>query len=114
MSVALPKGIRIGPFAYKVVSKRAELNQRRVDYAERDLVGQCDHRELTIAVDSALAPAVQRETLLHEVMHAIYALVGAEGQKLTEEETILRIVPSLLDTLQRNPELAAFMLEVEG
>lgn len=107
----IPHSVKVGPHTYKIVRKRGEMNQKRIDMAERDLVGQCDHAILQITVDPDLANGAQKDTLLHEVLHAVYNVVGAEGQKLAEEETIVRLTPTLLDTLQRNPGLVAYLTE---
>jgi hypothetical protein len=78
------------------------------------LFGRYDSHESKITIDGSGHPSVQRETLLHEILHAIigHTNLSSEGGPLSgdaEEAVIRAISPMLLDTLRRNPKLASYL-----
>lgn len=97
-----PRHIQVGPFRYRV----------RVD--QIDDCGTTDPDRLTITLRESNPSDVQRETLLHEVLHAVLANCGlAKELGDDQEEHVVRALsPILLDTFDRNPRLVDFLLEV--
>lgn len=60
--------------------------------------GLCDHGSATIALSDGMVSAVQRNTLLHEMVHAIAALQGLEMSEaeVSAIATGLATIPQLL------------------
>jgi hypothetical protein len=56
-------------------------------------------------------PDQQRDTLLHETIHMVAQLVDVEGKKF-DERTVNVLATQLLDTLRRNPDLVAYLMEI--
>lgn len=102
-----PRFIHVGPYEYSV-------DQGTVAVAALDAGddGSCDFHDVRITVNPARPEQVQRDTLLHEVLHAIGALTGlrAELGDEAEERVVSRLGSALLDTLRRNPELVEYLL----
>lgn len=103
----LPESIDVGPFTYTVVTD--ELDVLRTCVSEhKELLGFHDEKALRIVVDPSQAPGQQRDTLLHELLHAVAAMTGADlGDN--EEKVVRRLSPALLDLLRRNPNLVRFL-----
>lgn len=83
-----------------------------------DGVGHTDSDIGLIAVRAQeSSPTQQRDTLLHEVIHAVLQLVYLDGasdhfkSKDASERVISALATHLLDTLRRNPELAPYLME---
>lgn len=81
-------------------------------------LGVCQFYENRIAVSTGQAVSQERDTLLHEVLHALVranrlhrAPFGPLGNHDKEELAVALLATSLLDTLRRNPSLAAFLLD---
>lgn len=60
-----------------------------------------------------------RDTLLHEIMHALLNLSGLTSHGVLEdanvaEHVISSLAPLLLDTFRRNPEVVKFLFETGG
>ncbi len=106
----LPRRIHVGPHIYSVVCDAAAMAAECRDAGE-DLVGRCSHRTLTIHIEPDQARSQMRDTLLHEVLHAVANMTALDGEwgDEREEEVILRLAPALLDVLRRNPRLVAFL-----
>lgn len=96
----LPKVVRIGPWKFDVVQRDMQ-----------DKSGLCDFDQCDIIINSRIVEQAQRETLLHEVLHAVMDATGLDewlGEEQTED-AVRRLSPMLLDTLQRNVELVDYL-----
>lgn len=88
----------------------------RVSYEDASrLIGQSNPEQQTITLRPSIAPMCLRDTLLHEVLHAICDMTGIAKDLGAEEEekAVNRLGPALLDTLRRNPALVTFLTEQE-
>lgn len=75
-----------------------------------DLEGDCglmEFKPLRISVGRDMAPDEERESLLHEVMHAIEYQQGLE----LKEDQIRQLSIGLFEVLRNNPKLAHYLLE---
>lgn len=104
----LPSNIKVGPHVYTVTGD--ETTVRAEEHALNDkLRGWTDHQKLLIGVDPKLALGMQRQTLWHEVKHAVADLPSSDNVKRTEEEWISRTAQMEVAVLRDNPELVAFL-----
>ena len=98
--MTFPRQVRIGPYRYKVMDRRGGTD-----------LGECevDHLLLHISVGQPLDS--ERDTLLHEVLHACIAHSGLDRRLAddVEEDVIRSLSPVLLDTLQRNRALVRYL-----
>jgi hypothetical protein len=65
--VTRPRKLCTGPFVWQI----------RWEPIDADHYGETDQSELVIRVRPGLAPDFERETLMHEVLHACSTLSGA-------------------------------------
>lgn len=87
-------GVKVGHYTYRVV--------HIVGLSDgRELAGQVDYTTQEIRLRPGLTPAHQRETLLHEVLHAIDDFMGID---LTEKQ-VGRLANGLAMVLADNPAL---------
>ena len=72
-----------------------------------------DHSKGHIRIARGNLRRANRGLLLHEVLHELWQKADLRRflSVKTEELVIDALVPWLLDTLRRNPDLAAFLLE---
>lgn len=89
------KQLKIGPFTFVV--KREHVD---------GLVGECRLEQNEIAVRPGLNPAVELETLVHEMLHAVFHLNGLAQQwgDQIEEQVILRSSPFIYAFMRDNPK----------
>lgn len=98
-----PRSVRIGPHRWRI--KRSAID------ADPDLYGRTVERRLTILLAPGSAPSQLRDTLVHELLHAIWSqcalgdLTDDDGQ----ERVVGSLAPWLLGALRDNPELVAFL-----
>ena len=98
----LPSVVRVGFREYLVQQWKplSATSARRL--------GECDHLELVIRIREDLAPALQAETLLHEVLHCAFWTGGIED-KDDEERTVSVLSTQLAQIWRDNPKLVAFL-----
>lgn len=68
--------------------------------------GVCYHGKCTINVNPTQSDENARDTLLHEVIHAL----ETEGQLKMNERQVRLLATLLLAALRQNPKLVAFLL----
>lgn len=102
-----PKVIYVGTFDYDVEVKKLQT----------DLFGETDNTNSTISLHKKQSLANLRDTLMHEVLHAVFfasgicRLLGWDNE--TEEKAIRMLTPWLLQLIQENPALIEFLTAVE-
>ena len=110
--VKLPRNVKVGPHLFSIRCDRKGMD--KVCRTESsDLPGHTDTTHLANTTDPDQAPGQLRDTLLHEVLHAICDTTGLahSWEQSNEEDAIRRICPMLLDTLRSSPSLVAFLVE---
>jgi hypothetical protein len=108
--VKLPKKLRIGPHIYTVSGDLADIEHDSREQGSA-LNGSCDKNRLRITVAPDQAHTKAAETIVHETLHALTALVGLadEWSDTREEQVVSRLAPALCDLLRRNPRLVAYV-----
>jgi hypothetical protein len=97
-----PKKIKVGPYNYTV-----ELYPNS-EYSDH---GACVYTHQTIFLNHNQHPERAGDTLLHEVLHAIWDLSGFDQVAELNEENIVRSMATWLSlTLKENPKLVDFII----
>jgi hypothetical protein len=91
----LPEYLKIGPFNYKL-----DLHEGYWNKDDERVYGEVDERNCTINLDIDASPEIIRESVLHEVVHAILMMYERD-----DEELVRLLTPMLLQVLQDNPKL---------
>lgn len=103
-----PKAVQVGPHRYKLqIGRDAIAKASHADGAT--LMGWTDKAAHRIAVDPDQSLSSQRDTVLHECLHAIAESVHIGLTPDDEEALVRRLAPALLDLLRRNPKLTAWL-----
>ena len=66
-----PPSVRVGTVTYRVTDDPDEWIRKEHAEQDKSKLGRTEHREATIWLDPDAAPTVKRQTLWHEVMHAL-------------------------------------------
>lgn len=72
-----------------------------------DAWGSTDAATAVVRVVDGQGPFQERDTLLHEILHAALLVMG-QGR---EEDVVRALTPVLLDVLRSNKPLTAYLLE---
>lgn len=108
--VSLPRLIRVGARRYTVRCNQSAIDSESVE-AGAELHGVTNNTAMRIVLNPKNSEDRQRDTLLHEALHAMFNVAGID-QDLgsdTEERVVNRLAPILLDVLTRNPALTEYL-----
>ena len=103
----LPDHVQVGPMRYTLA-----VNQAAINTEGHEAFGRTHHKAQTIQLAEGQGADQEADTVLHETLHACFAIsgIGASVSTAEEERIVAAISPLLLDTLRRNPELVAYLL----
>lgn len=100
--MSLPSRIKIGAADYELVI--GPIN-------DSDEYGNCDTHAQRITISNNQTAQSAGDTVLHEIIHAIWNESGLAFIKRPDEEAIVRITATWLKLVFRdNPDLAPFIL----
>lgn len=111
-----PKSIQVGPlrlnieFIDNVAEKISHGQPATNEDASAITYGCLSYKDQTIYLASNQQSDITADTLLHEVLHAIWSTVGGWAYTEADEERIVSMLSgTLLDTLRRNKELTRYL-----
>jgi hypothetical protein len=109
-----PTQVDIGPFAWEIVYDSEELRHLHRVGAE-DMWGCTLVDQHKMLIDDSRSLRAVKETVLHEVFHAILATYGIrmpDGKEENfdkEERFVLTFSPMVFDVFLRNPKLTGWL-----
>lgn len=74
------------------------------------LAGECSNGKQRIKIESGNASSYERDTVLHEILHAI----DYNMQSKMNERQVATMASGLLAVLQENPSLVEYLLDKSG
>ena len=108
--MSTPTSVRVGPYTYtiKVDAERIKELEKESD---TDLFGMTTHGHLEIVLQPDVADTVLRETMLHEVLHAVLFNTGLSDRMTdkAEEHLVRALSPALFALLRENPDLVRYL-----
>lgn len=110
LGVPPPSQVEVGPYTYRIEFRDSKLMEKHF----HDL-GWSFGAQQIIIVDAGLTGNRVRETVLHELMHACQDAKDRDGveEPMTADEFIERTAPTLIEVLQRNPQLVEWLTQPE-
>ncbi len=100
----LPKRLKIGNMVYDLVI--SGTGQER----ETHTLGQCVYNDQVIRLGPTMKRQQARDTLMHEVFHALMHVYGIVPEKDGGEEHLCSVLPMALDMFRRvNPKVWQFI-----
>jgi len=100
----IPKKIKVGPYDYTISVEDEDWLH------SHDTYGQCYDIKRRISIVVLDNPCVV-ETLLHEILHACYAVMDLK-EKEGEETTVTRLATALTMVFRDNPDLVDLIKEL--
>lgn len=94
----IPAKIKVGHLVVDVI----EMDQKEADSIGAD--GLFSYRHATMRINVEQHPSQLVETLLHECLHALWAVAGFNARD-EEEDIVTRLTPLLLTLFLDNPSL---------
>lgn len=93
----------------RVAHKSYSLKWADYGLTDEPCNGICDHEGSKVLVYNKLTGWDRKETLLHEVMHAVWHMWNMRDEA-GEEETVSAMARGLTTVFKDNPELAKYLI----
>lgn len=105
-----PTHVRVGPYTYTVKVDAERIKELEKE-SDTDLYGITTHGHLEIVLQPDVADMVLRETLLHEILHAVLFNTGLSDRMTdkAEEHMVRALSPALFSLLRENPDLVRYL-----
>lgn len=103
--MTLPERIIVGPITYSVALDETDGEES----GNQRTLGETNTAKQQIEVWAHQGPDQMRETLWHEVIHTVLEGLGIRHN----EQLVVGLAMMTLDTLRRNPDLAAYLIAEE-
>ena len=91
----IPRYLKIGPFNYTV-----ELHDGYWNKDDVRVYGEVDERVATINLDVDASHEIVRDSVVHEILHAILMMYDRD-----DEDLVRILAPMLLQVMRDNPKL---------
>jgi hypothetical protein len=101
--------IQVGPYSLRV-QMFDQVDMTDASDPDIKLSGRLKLDEQAIHVADTQKGVCLADTILHEVLHAVWAVAGGWSWDVDEERVIYTISTTLLDTLRRNPQFVKFLV----
>lgn len=110
----LPRRLNAAPHVMSILYD----DDNRLNEVE-DLNGLCDFDTGRIWIDRDQTPLMEKDTVLHEILHALLDQTGAKRRFKEvgsdfEEELVSELTPRLLQVLRDNPVIVRYLTEAVG
>lgn len=102
--------VKVGPFIYDIKLDAARIRELEKEN-DMELFGFTTHNKLEIVINPDMADSMLRETVLHEILHAVIYATGL-GDRFTEkqEEHLVRALsPALFQFILDNPTVVRYL-----
>ena len=107
-----PIEVWVSGLPFQVIYDAAALGLKAMDERAEPALGHCDYSTLTMVVDDRMPEPKIRDTLFHEILHAIWHTTGLTsrvGTEISEEEVVAAMATEIVHVLRVNDDLAAYL-----
>lgn len=110
----IPSYVDIGPYRLKIELVDDPGQYLKIPAGpDVDMFGCFRLIHETIYVCKHLKPVSMADTLLHEILHAVWTVgTGSSGGALEEEEVVSMMSTLMLDVIKKNPQLIKYIGQV--
>ncbi len=99
----LPRRVKVGPFVYTI--ERWDV----ADARDKREFGNCDPALHVIKIDTQYSDSIVANTLLHEILHAVWNAWGL-GDSEEEEKAVNNLANGLQAVFNDNPAIRNYFL----
>lgn len=105
---------KLRPKIIKVMGKDYGLKFIDVSPIEHANLGQCDHKKMLICIQEEQVPVEELDTVIHEILHAIWYQMSIGEGPMEEEPIVRRTANGLLQVILDNPSLLKYASAIKN
>ena len=77
-------------------------------------LGLCNNHQFIIVIKDGQHPIEEADTLLHEILHAIWYCMSVSMGGADEEQIVRRLASGMLSVMMDNPELLKYFQSIQN
>lgn len=77
-------------------------------------VGMCNQTQCIITVQEDQHPVEEADTLLHEIMHAVWYCMAIPDENVNEEQAIRSMATGMMAVIMDNPKLLKYFQSIQN
>ena len=108
------KHVKLRPRIIKVLGRAYVISYEPALNLGATSVGLCDNSNLVIHVLDGQHPVEEYDTLIHELLHAIWFIMSIDYGGLDEESVVRRLASGLTGVFLDNPELLTYLQSIKN
>ncbi|AUO78191.1 hypothetical protein RSEGYP2_32 [Ralstonia phage RsoP1EGY] len=94
------------PHSLRIMGRKFRVSYK--DDLDGDL-GYCEPTKCKIEIENGQHPVEEADTVLHEVLHAVFYLMDIGLSAEEEEHVVRKVVTGLTQVFQDNPRLLTYL-----
>jgi len=108
------KHVKYRPVELKIMGRKYVVNWYLETPMGQMNLGQCDNRHMIIDMLAVQHPAEEADTLIHEVLHAIWYTMSISEGGADEEAVVRRMATGLTQVFLDNPHFLKYLSSVKN
>ena len=108
------KHVKLRPRIIKVLGRAYVISYEPALNLGVPNVGLCDNSNLVIHVLDGQHPVEEADTLIHELLHAIWFIMSIDQGGVDEEAVVGRLASGLIGVFLDNPELLVYLQSIKN
>jgi hypothetical protein len=105
---------KLRPKVIKVMGKDYHIRFIATTPIAHENLGQCDHKKMMIAIEEDQVPVEELDTVIHEILHAIWYQMSIGEGPMEEEPIVRRTANGLLQVILDNPALLKYASAIKN
>lgn len=105
---------KLRPRVIKVMGKNYQIKFVNTSPIAHENLGQCDHKKMLICIEEEQVPVEELDTVIHEILHAIWYQMSIGEGPMEEEPIVRRTANGLLQVILDNPELLKYSSAIKN
>ena len=108
------KHVKLRPRIIKVLGRAYVISYEPALNLGVPNVGLCDNANMVIHILDGQHPVEEADTLIHELLHAIWFIMSIDQGGVDEEAVVGRLASGLIGVFLDNPELLAYLQSIQN
>ncbi len=108
------KHVKLRPRTIKVLGRTYVCSYEPALNLGVDNVGLCDNANMVIHILDGQHPVEEADTVIHELLHAIWSIMSIDQGGVDEEAVVARLSSGLIGVFLDNPELLVYLRSIKN
>jgi hypothetical protein len=105
---------KLRPKSIRVMGKVYQIKFIPTSPIDHENLGQCDHRKMLITIEDDQVPVEELDTVIHEILHAIWYQMSIGEGPMEEEPLVRRMANGFIQVFLDNQNLLKYVAAIKN